>query len=123
MSQFPKACGCGRKHSRSEWRRLHFVGRTTTPEDDDGPAETLELRNCPCGSTISVSVVVDTSGYSFVTRYPTLDEARAAGQRLAEDLMVDVEVDQYVVRFEASTAAWGQVAAIVRDFNGRLGVR
>lgn len=121
MSQFPKACRCGLSHGSVAWRKLKFVGRNVTPEDDEGPAVTLELRNCPCGSTIAIEV--DTTAYSFVTRYPTLDDARAAGRRLAEDLMVDVEVDQYVVRFEAPTEAWTQVATIVRDFNGRLGVR
>jgi hypothetical protein len=122
MSQFPKTCSCGRTSTTpSAWRRLKFVGRTTTPEDEEGPAETLELRNCECGSTITI--IVDTSGYSFVTRYSTLDDARRAGQRVAEDLMVDVEVDQYVVRFEAPTEAWTQVATIVREYNGRLGVR
>jgi hypothetical protein len=25
-----------------------------TPADEEGPAETIELRNCQCGSTISI---------------------------------------------------------------------
>ena len=121
MSQFPKKCGCGLTHGAAEWRKLNYVSRMAVPADAEGPAQTLELRNCACGSTLAVEV--DGTDYRFVTRYSTLDDARRAGRRLAEDLMVDVEVDQYVVRFEAPTEAWTQVATIVRDFNGRLGVR
>ena len=39
-----KVCGCGAFFSKSEWRELHRVGMY----------ENLELRNCPCGSTLTV---------------------------------------------------------------------
>ncbi|MDE3097486.1 MAG: hypothetical protein KGK07_15985 [Chloroflexota bacterium] len=51
-----KRCECGRTFTRAEWRQLPLTG---TMKDDaiyDGhPERTLiELRNCPCGSTIAV---------------------------------------------------------------------
>jgi hypothetical protein len=45
-----KRCGCGRCFTRAQWRELQYVGAQV----DD--IETLELRNCPCGSTIAVVV-------------------------------------------------------------------
>jgi hypothetical protein len=51
-----KTCGCGRSYGRKSWRALPFVGRQHTPKDDYGPAETIEMRNCPCGSTLAVEV-------------------------------------------------------------------
>jgi hypothetical protein len=45
-----KRCGCGRCFTRAQWRELQYVGA----QADD--VETLELRNCPCGSTIAVVV-------------------------------------------------------------------
>lgn len=51
-----KTCGCGRAYDAADWARLPFVSHVHTPADDEGPAETIELRNCACGSTISVLV-------------------------------------------------------------------
>ncbi len=45
-----KTCGCGRMHTRAAWRALPFKG-TQCDEVDH-----LELRDCPCGSTIAVVV-------------------------------------------------------------------
>lgn len=44
-------CGCGRKHSRVDWHALDEVGVW-----DTGAGEVLDLRNCPCGSTISTPI-------------------------------------------------------------------
>lgn len=44
-----KKCGvCDREFDAIQWSRLPFVGEMA----DD--AEVLELRNCPCGTTISI---------------------------------------------------------------------
>lgn len=45
-----KRCGCGAVHTLAQWRALKLVG-----EFVDEVVE-LELRNCTCGSTISVEV-------------------------------------------------------------------
>jgi hypothetical protein len=50
--QWPKQCGCGREHSAEAWETLHLVGEQTTD------VETLEMRNCQCGSTIAVRTFV-----------------------------------------------------------------
>lgn len=41
-----KKCGCGREHTKEDWKQLPLVG--VMQEDF------LELRNCPCGSTIAL---------------------------------------------------------------------
>lgn len=43
-----KVCACGRAYSPAEWCALPFVG---IMRDD---VETLELRNCTCGSTLAI---------------------------------------------------------------------
>lgn len=51
-----KTCSCGLAYTEKSWQALHFVGYY----DDDvldpshPTATTLELRNCKCGSTLSV---------------------------------------------------------------------
>jgi len=50
-SQFPKKCTlCPRVHDQKSWAQLEYVGTT---RDD---IEELELRNCPCGTTLAVAV-------------------------------------------------------------------
>lgn len=51
-SQFPKRCGCGRSHVRGDWAALPFIGKQV----DD--FEAIDLRNCPCGSTLAVLTAV-----------------------------------------------------------------
>lgn len=51
-------CPAGRDHeslhsSDEAWSALAYVGRCHMPADETGPAETLELRNCSCHSTIA----------------------------------------------------------------------
>lgn len=53
---FIKKCGCGRRFSRAQWDALTYVGRIDTPADAYGPAESCELRNCSCGSTIALDL-------------------------------------------------------------------
>lgn len=43
-----KACGCGRTFTEHEWSLLKSLGPMVDPEF------TIELRNCPCGSTIAI---------------------------------------------------------------------
>lgn len=45
-----KACPCGRTFTAEQWATLVMVGKMFDAE------ETLELRNCPCGSTIATVV-------------------------------------------------------------------
>lgn len=49
---WPKACSCGRRFSASEFELLACIGRMFDTVDH------LELRNCPCGSTIAQHVSV-----------------------------------------------------------------
>ncbi len=56
-----KFCGCGRSFLRREWAALPAVGHQRFP--DEFP---LELRNCPCGTTLAVNVLPMTeSGRRF----------------------------------------------------------
>lgn len=55
---FPKRCACGRVWWREAWMMLEYVGIM-----DDG-VDRIELRQCACGSTISMLV-------SVVARLPT----------------------------------------------------
>jgi len=47
---WPRGCACGLRHTREQWFGLRLIG--TFPESD---AE-LELRECKCGSTLSVDL-------------------------------------------------------------------
>lgn len=46
-----KVCACRSDFTVAEWQRLPHVG-----EQDDGAGGIIELRNCPCGSTIAVEL-------------------------------------------------------------------
>lgn len=52
----PKRCGCGRTFDALAWAELPYVGR-----QDDGE-ELLELRNCPCGTTLAVEAGPSSAG-------------------------------------------------------------
>lgn len=45
-----KVCACGKHFTLDDWRALAFVG---VHKDD---VEAFEMRNCPCGSTLSVPI-------------------------------------------------------------------
>jgi hypothetical protein len=45
-----KQCACGISFDLAEWCGLKLVGRQIVDE------ETFELRNCPCGSTLSIQI-------------------------------------------------------------------
>lgn len=49
-----KTCGCGQQFTFLEWKNLQLVGHQHVAEDEHGPALSIELRNCPCGSTIAI---------------------------------------------------------------------
>jgi len=51
LSTFPKVCGCGRTYDVDAWRDLHGAGRM-----DDGEGGQIDLRHCPCHSTLAVPV-------------------------------------------------------------------
>jgi hypothetical protein len=46
-----KSCKCGQRFTQMQWNSLPNVGRMDLEEDGD---KRLELRNCPCGSTIAI---------------------------------------------------------------------
>jgi len=48
---FIAECGCGKKYSTEEWLLLPLIGVQKVPG-----APSLEMRDCFCGSTISVEV-------------------------------------------------------------------
>ena len=49
-----KSCACGQLFEyRSDWEALGLVGEMPGWDDQDRDI-TLELRNCPCGSTLAV---------------------------------------------------------------------
>lgn len=67
-----KRCACGRVHNLSGWLALPLVGRQPTVG-----GQGLELRNCACGSTISVDVLtVERARQARVVE--AVDELRAA---------------------------------------------
>jgi len=45
---------CGTAHSREAWAALRYVGLQDLSE-----GEVMELRHCPCGSTIGIEVQAD----------------------------------------------------------------
>ena len=57
VETWPKHCACGAVITEDEWETLPYVGVQKVPPDYGMPD--LELRNCHCGSTISVVVPGD----------------------------------------------------------------
>ena len=49
-------CACGLSFDHAGWERLRLVGGMDA-DDPDKPTLILELRNCSCGSTISLARV------------------------------------------------------------------
>lgn len=73
-------CGCGRSYSRREWLHLEFKGFQEAPAGNDPvaePAFTLELRDCPCGSTISAEVDANTAALKTLADEANRDAAAA----------------------------------------------
>ncbi len=84
VNKWPKRCACGREHFVGEWSGLPLVGYLVTPEDEKGPLERLELRNCPCGSTISIEVPPE--GPSYLLLCDLVDVFRVEAARTRGDL-------------------------------------
>lgn len=53
-----KHCACGNVHDAARWAKLPLVGVQPGIEADDfGDAvPPIELRNCPCGSTLAIEL-------------------------------------------------------------------
>lgn len=47
---------CSRQHGPRQWQELPLIGTQPVEADEEGPAYTLEMRNCPCGSTLAVDL-------------------------------------------------------------------
>lgn len=87
MTTIRKSCSCGQAFTPMEWRALPFVGISAFdyPIDDDHPREEREiqeLRNCPCGSTMFVSL--GSSGEVFDAVLAGLNRAMALERALGE---------------------------------------
>lgn len=64
-----KQCGtCGIEYDAYSWERLPVVGVMHVDRDEEGPAEAIELRNCPCGSTLGVSTTEDDVGRGGISQ-------------------------------------------------------
>ncbi len=46
-----RVCACGLHHDTHSWKVLPYVGKM-----DAGNGGLLEMRNCPCGSTLAVEL-------------------------------------------------------------------
>jgi hypothetical protein len=64
-----KPCSCGRVYSLTEWVDLHLVGSAY-----DSTTYRIEMRNCPCGSTLGWPMICD----FYVTPAEYLDGARSS---------------------------------------------
>jgi len=57
MNDDIKQCRCGAVYDRNTWSELHLVGYQEVHEDEYGPHERLQLRDCrDCHSTLAVQV-------------------------------------------------------------------
>lgn len=52
LGKVVKTCKCGRSFSSPEWSGLRHVGEQVT--ESERLVYRLEMRNCPCGSTIGI---------------------------------------------------------------------
>ena len=54
-----KRCSCCEvSYTKAQWERLPLVGHQPIPAGEHyEPPFTLELRNCPCGTTLAVNLV------------------------------------------------------------------
>ena len=79
VNTWPKICGCGREHYYGEWSSLEFVGYMPGV-DDDGKDCRIELRNCPCASTLAI--VVTDAGLTDHLRAELAEVCRNDGREL-----------------------------------------
>lgn len=47
---------CGTSYTQARWLELKHLGSQHTEADEEGPAQTFELRNCTCGSTLAKEI-------------------------------------------------------------------
>ena len=87
-----KTCACGRSFTRAEWLALPFIG--VQRDDID-----LEMRNCPCGSSIVVEQA-SLIGVGSVIRY----QARTYGGPVFVGEVREVEM-----------SAWGTVYHVTNE--------
>lgn len=85
MSRFPKTCSCGRSYTAEQWKAQRLVGYMAS-----GNGGTLELRDCNCGSTISVETSLATELMTLAKYVAQLERERDAAiedrdRVLAED--------------------------------------
>lgn len=64
-----KCTKCGVNYDLPAWKTLELVGHQHCPADEFGPEETVEMRNCPCGTTLGV--LLETSEMYAVQPLPT----------------------------------------------------
>jgi len=84
-------CSCGAEYSRAEWSQLACPGTQYVPATVDDPAMLLELRNCTCGSTMSVDLY--TTGHVArpisQPRHPKLLQALTEADRAGDHELVE----------------------------------
>lgn len=50
-------CGkCGRVYPPELWHALPYIGTMRVPGTSEYPPTSLEMKNCPCGSTLSKEI-------------------------------------------------------------------
>ncbi len=98
-SPFRVRCACGRSHSSDEWDMLELVGLQPVTAEADEPAMLLELRNCRCGSTISVDLCEsqDVSAAEVATIAHVL-RVLARAETAGDDQLVARLRDQLIAR-------------------------
>ncbi len=56
-NQFPVKCACGKSYTKKEWYRLNHKGIQVNVVDGKRYYDDMELRDCICESTLSVTLI------------------------------------------------------------------
>jgi hypothetical protein len=59
VTQTKRCTCCGTSYSLQEWHELPLIGRMPVEMREPGEPAELELRNCSCGTTLSVGIMDD----------------------------------------------------------------
>lgn len=86
-----KACGCGLSYTRVQFDELFRLADWSFPWGD-----TMEMRNCTCGSTLALPLHVAT---------PEEEAAYEAEQDRIQEARIDAEEDAYILRVLAALDA------------------